>query len=206
MSRYRGPSCKLCRRSREKLFLKGDRCFTAKCEIEKRNFPPGPRATMMRKISEFGRRLREKQKLRWFYGVSEKAIRRYFKEASRQKGITGHNLLVLFETRFDNILYRSNIARSRKEARQMIRHGHFAVNNKKMDIPSFIAKEGDVININPKSLEWIKDRFSAVKEKGLPSWIGFDESKSLVTVLQRPQRTEIDVPVEEQLIIEYYSR
>jgi small subunit ribosomal protein S4 len=161
---------------------------------------------MMRKISEFGRRLREKQKLRWFYGVSEKAIRRYFKEASRQKGITGHNLLVLFETRFDNILYRSNIARSRKEARQMIRHGHFAVNNKKMDIPSFIAKEGDVININPKSLEWIKDRFSAVKEKGLPSWIGFDESKSLVTVLQRPQRTEIDVPVEEQLIIEYYSR
>ncbi len=205
MGRYLEASCKICRRNREKLYLKGARCETAKCAIEKRNFPPGIRFATPKKMSEYGKRLREKQKLRFFYGVSETQIRNYFKKALAQKGITGHNLLSLFERRLDNILYRTKLAKSRKEARQLIQHGHFNVNQKSVDIPSFIASEGDVITIKEKSMELIKDRWLVLKEKGLPTWLTFDESQKTIKLVHAPKREEIDSPVEEQLIVEFYS-
>ena len=205
MGRYTGPSCKICRRNREKLFLKGERCFTAKCEIEKRNFPPGKRSPMMKKSSEYGRRLREKQKLRFFYGVSESKIRAYFEEASRQAGITGHNLLGIFESRLDNFVYRAKLASSRKEARQLIQHGHFRVNDKKLDVASALLKEGDILKVREKSLKIMEDRFKAAAEN-MPSWIQLDGKNKTVKLMEKPKRAEIDVPIEEQLIVEFYSR
>ena len=205
MGRYTGPSCKICRRNREKLFLKGERCYTAKCEIEKRNFPPGKRSPMMKKSSEYGRRLREKQKLRFFYGVSESKIRAYFEEANRQTGITGHNLLSIFESRLDNFVYRAKLASSRKEARQLIRHGHFRVNDKKLNIASALLKEGDTLKVREKSAKIMEDRFKKAVEN-MPSWIQLDDKSKTVKLMEKPKRSEIDVPIEEQLIVEYYSR
>jgi len=206
MGRYIGPSCKKCRRSRAKLFLKGERCFTAKCEIDKRNFPPGPRSSSMRKISEYGKRLREKQKLRFYYGVSEKQMQNYFEKAARQKGMTGENLLSLFERRIDNIIYRSHQAASRKNARQLVRHGHFTINDKKITAPSYIIKESDTVQIKEKSRKAVFVNLETVKERGIPAWMAFNKEKTILSIEHLPKRTEIDVPVEEQLIVEFYSR
>ena len=186
MGRYTGPSCKICRRNGIKLFLKGEHCETAKCSLEKRNFPPGKRDVRLKKLSEYGRRLREKQKLRFFYGVGEKVIRSYFKKADRQKGVTGHNLLSIFERRLDNVFCRSSLARSRKEARQLIQHGHVLVNNKKVDIPSFITKEGDEITVRTRSQELFKPRYESIK------WyleiVGLDFKKVIQKINKIPKR------------------
>lgn len=207
MGRYKGPSCKICRRNGEKLYLKGERCHTAKCEIDKRNFPPGDSVRRFaRKASEYGRRLREKQKLRFFYGVSEKQMRIYFSKASKQKGVTGHNLLTMFESRIDNVLFRSNLARSRAEARQLVKHGHFKVNKRKMDIPSFLSSEGDEVIIDTADNKLWEERIKALEEKGYPAWMSFDKANKSLTILHLPKREEIDVPVEEQLIVEFYSK
>ncbi|NBV41273.1 30S ribosomal protein S4 [bacterium] len=206
MGRYKGPSCKICRRNRLKLFLKGDRCETAKCAIEKRNFPPGPKAVVPRKISEYGRRLREKQKLRFFYGVSERQIRIYFETARRIKGVTGENLLNQFERRLDNLVYRARLATSRKEARQLVRHGHFQVNSGIVDIPSYLVKEGDLLTLNGNETPILNARFAERKDKSVPNWIVVDTQAKSIKVSHSPKREEIDVPVEEQLIVEFYSR
>jgi small subunit ribosomal protein S4 len=205
MGRYLEASCKICRRNKVKLFLKGARCETSKCAIEKRNYPPGPKTAVVRKVSEYGKRLREKQKLRFFYGVSEAQMRNYFKKALAQKGVTGHNLLSLFEKRLDNILVRAKLAVSRKEARQLIRHGHFRLNKRKATIASLSAHEGDVISIKEASFELLKARIDLLKEKGLPTWLAFDETEKSVKLLHNPKREEIDSPVQEQLVVEFYS-
>lgn len=208
MGRYVGASCKICRRSREKLYLKGERCHTAKCAIEKRNFPPGPRASAPRKMSEYGKRLREKQKLRFYYGISEQQIRNYFEEAARQKGITGHVLLSLLERRLDNIVFRAGLARSRKEARQLVRHGHFKVNSQKGNIPSQLVNEGDVVHILELDKEYWKKTVEALAQSpnAMPSWLSFNNEQKSIKFVSLPKREELDVPVQEQLIVEFYSR
>jgi len=211
MGRYRGPSCKICRRNGVKLFLKGTKCHTAKCEIEKRNFPPGHNGhNFTRKLSEYGRRLREKQKLRFFYGVTENSTRRYYILAAKQKGVTGYNLLTLFERRIDNVIYRSGLASSRKEARQLVRHTHFVLNRngreRKVSIPSLLVQPQDQIIVKAKSLNLFKPRIEALAEKAIPNWINFNEKTATITIAQLPQREEIDVPVEEQLIVEFYAQ
>ncbi|NQY12179.1 MAG: 30S ribosomal protein S4 [Flavobacteriales bacterium] len=206
MSRYRGPSCKICRRAREKLFLKGAKCYSAKCAIEKRNYPPGQHTGSGRRLSEYGIRLREKQKLRFCYGVSGKQIQLYFKRANSQKGQTGHNLLFIFEKRLDNVIYRANLASSRQEARQLVLHGHFDVDGEKVNVPSFLVKAGMRITVRKKSQDLFKSRFAAMKGAETPAWIGYDSKLKEVNILQQPKREEIDVPVKEQLVVEYYSR
>lgn len=206
MGMHKRPSCKICRRNREKLYLKGERCFTAKCEIEKRNFPPGLPTKMMRKISDYGLRLREKQKLRFFYGVSEGQARRYFRSALRNKGVTGDNLLSLLERRIDNILYRTGFAKSRRHARQMVRHKLFMINGQKVNVPSIIMQTGDEICVVDAKNESFKPVIEAMAEVSLPEWLGFDASNKKIKVLAEPKREEIDVPVNEQYIVEFYSR
>jgi small subunit ribosomal protein S4 len=206
MGRYTGPSCKLCRRSRSKLFLKGERCQTAKCALEKRNYPPGPQGGYPRKLSEYGIRLREKQKMRFFYGVSEAQIRNYFKKAVSSKGVTGDLLISIFERRLDSVVYRCGLAKSHKQARQIVRHGSVWVNGREVNIPSFISKSGDKITIQPKKVESFKARFDALNEQPIPTWLSYDQSEKTFTILHEPLRSEVDVPVQEQLIVEYYSR
>jgi small subunit ribosomal protein S4 len=206
MGTYNGPSCKICRRNRVKLFLKGTRCETAKCAVEKRNYPPGIRSTIPRKLSEFGRRLREKQKLRFFYGVSERQIRIYFETARKSKEVTGESLLAQFERRLDNVVYRSRLAASRREARQLVAHGHFAVNSGAVDIPSYILKVGDVVSLKRPEDALLVTRFGVKKELGFPVWLVVDGTQNSIKIAHLPKREEIDVPVEEQLIVEFYSR
>jgi small subunit ribosomal protein S4 len=207
MGRYRGPSCKICRRNGTKLYLKGTRCETAKCAIEKRNFPPGPKAAGFgKKLSEYGRRLREKQKLRFFYGVSEKAIRAYFQKASRQKGITGHLLLSLFEHRLDNVVFRAGLADSRKDARQLVRHGHFLLNGKKANIPSMMVHTSNELSIKASSMSSFEPIIKKLGEHAFPEWISYDEPNKVFKIAGSPTRDQIDAPVEEQLIVEFYSR
>ena len=194
MARYRGPACKLCRREGEKLFLKGQRCFTAKCAFEKRSYPPGMhgrRGRFRRKTTDFGTQLREKQKARRMYGVMERQFRRYFKDAERRKGVTGANLLQILESRLDNIVYRLGFAGSRAQARQLVRHGHFDINGKKTDIPSYLVKPGDEV---------------AVRGKSKQNWLSVDISTLSGRVLALPSREEIEAPLNEQVITEYYSR
>jgi small subunit ribosomal protein S4 len=205
MSRDREPACKKCRRQGVKLFLKGERCHTMKCAIEKRNFPPGIRG-MKRRLSEYGVRLREKQKLRHFYGVTEKSMRIYFAESVRQKGVTGHNLLQLFERRLDNLVFKAGITPSRKEARQLIRHNHFQLNGRKNNIPSTLVKEGDVLSLKNVERDFSKIRFELVKEHKFPDWIEYNEKSKTFTVKHLPSFEEIVSPVDVQLIVEYYSR
>lgn len=204
MGVYQGPSCKICRRNRVKLYLKGTRCETAKCAIEKRNYPPGIRSVVPRKISEFGRRLREKQKLRFFYGVSERQIRNYFENARRGKGVTGDNMLSQFERRLDNVVYRAGIASSRRESRQMVNHGHFCVNGGMVDVASYSVREGDVVSLKRSTNELMNARFGS--KKTAPNWIVLDADSRSIRVAHTPKREEIDVPVEEQLVVEFYSR
>jgi small subunit ribosomal protein S4 len=190
-----------------KLFLKGERCYTEKCAIEKRNFPPGQHGkTRKQKLQGYGVQLREKQKVKRIYGVLEDQFRRYFEAADRTRGITGETLLQLLERRFDNVIYRLGLATSRAQARQLVRHGHFQVNGRKVDIPSYSLRSGDVVTIRPTSQKapTILHAIEEVKGRGIPAWLSFDGSAGKVVSL--PTREQINLPVQEQLIVELYSK
>jgi small subunit ribosomal protein S4 len=209
MARYTGAVCRLCRREGMKLFLKGERCYTEKCAIEKRNFPPGQHGKSRRsKIAGYGIQLREKQKVKRIYGVLEDQFRRYFETADRQRGITGETLLQLLERRFDNVVYRLGLATSRAQARQLVRHGHFLINGKKVDIPSYSVRPGDVVAIRPTSQKnpTIAHAIEEVKGRGIPGWLTFDAGEQAGRVVSLPTREQINLPVQEQLIVELYSK
>ena len=208
MARYRGPVCKLCRREGMKLFLKGQRCIGEKCAIERRPYPPGEHGRTRVRDSEYRVQLREKQKVKRIYGLMEKQFRGYYKIANKQKGITGENLLRAIETRFDNVIYRSGFATSRQEARQIVRHGSFAINGRRVNIPSYRLKAGDVFTFstspNDKTrIEWATEVNSNAI---VPEWLDVDKKKFAGKVRQLPDRSQIDLPVQEQLIIELYSK
>ena len=206
MSRYTGPVCKICRREGMKLFEKGEKCYTEKCGVEKRNYPPGVHVEARRKVTEYGIRLREKQKVKRMYGLSENQFRRSFEMAEKAKGVTGTNLLVFLERRLDNMVYRLGLAVSRKEARQVVSHGHVAVNGKTVDIPSYLVKAGDEIAIRHKELPSVKDALESVVRRGLPSWLELEKEAMMGKVRLLPTREDISIPIKEQLIVEYYSR
>ena len=208
MARYTGSVCRLCRREGCKLFLKGDRCYGPKSAVGKRPTPPGEHGqARQRKQSEYGMQLREKQKAKRAYGVLETQFHRYFESATREKGITGENLLVLLERRLDNVVYRCGFGSSRAQARQLVRHGHIRVNGKKVNIPSFLVNVGDVITIREKSAE--AEHFKALREgsgKMVPKWITVDNENLKATVAAAPARDDIDLTIQENLIVELYSR
>jgi small subunit ribosomal protein S4 len=207
MARYSGPACRLCRREGMKLFLKGERCYTEKCAIEKRNFPPGQHGkTRKAKLAGYGVQLREKQKVKRIYGVLEDQFRRYFESADRTRGITGETLLQLLERRFDNVIYRLGLATSRPQARQLVRHGHFLINGKKVDIPSYSLRAGDIVTVKLTSQKnpIIVHAMEEVKGRGIPAWLTFDGDAGKVMSL--PTREQINLPVQEQLIVELYSK
>ncbi|MCS6964954.1 30S ribosomal protein S4 [Thermoflexus sp.] len=212
MARYIGPVCRLCRREGEKLYLKGERCFTPKCAIERRNYPPGQHGRELQfrrsRPSDYGLQLREKQKLRRIYGVLERQFRRYFEIALRARGMTGALLLILLERRLDNVVYRLGFAGSRAQARQLVRHGHFEVNGRKIDIPSYQVKPGDVIRVRDSSRE--KEYFKNIVERleghRPPPWLQLTPQDLSGQVLRLPVREEIDTRVQEHLIVEFYSR
>ena len=209
MARYLGPVCRLCRREGIKLFLKGERCYTDKCAIEKRNVPPGQHGRARRaKMVGYGVQLREKQKVKRTYGVLENQFRRYFEAADRQKGITGELLLQSLERRLDNVVYRLGFATSRPQARQLVRHGHFTVNGKKVNIPSYAVRAGDTIAVRPSSGEnpTIQHARDEVKGRGVPEWLLIDVGALSGRVSQLPNRQQINLPVQEQLIVELYSK
>ena len=209
MARYIGPVCRLCRREGMKLFLKGERCYTEKCAIEKRNLPPGQHGKLRKaKLVGYGLQLREKQKVKRIYGVLENQFRRYFEMADRQRGITGETLLQLLERRFDNVIYRLGLATSRAQARQLVRHGHFLVNGKKVDIPSFSVKIGDTVAVKPGSVEntTIVHAREEVKGRGIAAWTDLDASGLSARISSIPTREQINLPVQEQLIVELYSK
>jgi small subunit ribosomal protein S4 len=209
MARYIGPVCRLCRREGMKLFLKGERCYTEKCAIEKRNFAPGQHGkTRKSKLAGYGVQLREKQKVKRIYGVLEDQFRRYFEQAERTRGITGETLLQLLERRLDNVAYRLGFATSRAQARQLVRHGHFTVNGRKVDIPSFSVKPGDVLSIRQSSRTnpAIVHALEEVKGRGVPEWLSFDQAAMSARVGSIPTREQINLPVQEQLIVELYSK
>ncbi len=206
MARYTGPSCRLCRREGQKLFLKGERCYGSKCALERRSYAPGQHGQSRKKASNYGLQLREKQKAKRFYGLQETQFRNYFEKAAAKKGITGENLLVLLETRLDNTVFRMGFASSRKEARQLVMHGHFTLNGKKADIPSEHVKPGDVIAVKAKSTD--SPKFKEIREMTIstPDWLSIDTDKLEGKILSIPTREMIDTPVEEHLIVELYSK
>ena len=208
MARYRDAVCRLCRRERNKLYLKGDRCYTDKCSLTRKGYPPGEHGQARQKFSEYGQQLREKQKAKRIYGILERQFRRYFREADRRKGVTGEILLQLLESRIDNVVYRMGFARSRAEARQMVNHGHFRVNGRKVDIPSYLTRPGDEISLRERSRSL--PVFKEIQESGAaPSvvdWMEVDRENMQGRIIRMPQREEIDVPLEEHLIVELYSR
>jgi small subunit ribosomal protein S4 len=209
MARYIGPVCRLCRREGMKLFLKGERCYTEKCAIEKRNFAPGQHGkTRKAKLAGYGLQLREKQKVKRVYGVLEDQFRRYFEAAERTRGITGETLLQLLERRLDNVVYRLGLATSRPQARQMVRHGHFLVNGRKVDIPSYSTKPGDVITVLGRTQKstLVEHAIEEVKGRGIPEWLTFDAGTTTGRVMSVPTRAQINLPVQEQLIVELYSK
>ena len=212
MARYTGPVCKLCRREGEKLFLKGSRCMTPKCAIERRSYPPGQhgREKQFRRgrASDYLLQLREKQKARRIYGVLERQFRNYFKKATQQPGLTGHNLLRSLETRLDNVVYRMGLADSRNQARQLVNHGHIMLNDRKTDIPSASVVPGNTVSVRPESLRntYFKDRRELVDDRQVPRWIALDPEAMSARIMQLPEREDIDVTLQEQLIVEYYSR
>ena len=208
MARYTGPVCKLCRREGVKLFLKGDRCFSDKCAFEKRNYPPGEHGQRNVKLTGYGLQLREKQKLKRIYGVGEKQFRNYFYKSDKMKGITCDNLIELLEKRLDSIVYKLGFATSRKEARVLIRQNHFLVNDRKVNIPSFLVKEGDIIQIKEKSRESSKiiETLEASQRRTIPEYLELDRDNFRGIVKRLPKREEITLPVNEQLIVELYSK
>jgi small subunit ribosomal protein S4 len=208
MARYTGPVCKLCRREGVKLFLKGDKCIT-KCTLERRNTRPGQHGSgRARKASGYALQLREKQKVRRTYGILERQFRRHFDTAARRPGKTSENLLQILEMRLDNLVYRLGFADSRAQARQLVCHGHFAVNGRKTDIPSFIAKPNDVISVRDRSknLEYFKTRALLLAEKGVPAWLSLDITNMSGRVTSLPSRTDLELPFEEQKVVELYQR
>jgi small subunit ribosomal protein S4 len=208
MARYTDSVCKLCRRERQKLFLKGQKCYTEKCPIESRSYPPGEHGQSRRaKVSEYGVQLREKQKIKRSYGLLETQFKNYFEKSNRQKGITGENLVKLLERRFDNIVFRIGFAGSRKQARQMIRHRHFSINDQLVDIPSYILSAGDVVKVRDKSkkLDAIHDSLKRVKDSTY-SWLTVDKANLAGTFVQVPEREEVPLNANEQLVVELYSK
>ncbi|MEE8152222.1 MAG: 30S ribosomal protein S4 [candidate division NC10 bacterium] len=209
MARYTGSVCKLCRREGLKLFLKGDRCFSPKCAIEKRSYPPGVHGQRRRvKVTDYGLQLREKQKMKRIYGLFERQFRKYFRMAERQKGITGEGLLRLLERRLDNVVYRLGFSSSRAEARQLVNHGHFLVNGRRVDIPSYLVRSGDQVQVSGKSRELlaIKAALEGAKKRGLPSWLELDSQAMQGVVRALPAREDIVIPVQERLVVALYSK
>ena len=208
MARYTGPVCKLCRRERTKLFLKGTRCESAKCPIEKGRPPPGEHGRGRVRESEYLLQLREKQKAKRFYGILEKQFRRYYSEAATSKGVTGEELMRICESRLDNVVYRAGFAMNRPMARQLVSHGHFQVNGRKVNIPSFRVKPGDTVTVKARSqtLGRIVENTSYAGGREIPEWLSSNFKDMKVEVLTLPDRTQIDAPVQEQLIVEYYSK
>ncbi len=208
MARYTGAVCRLCRREGQKLFLKGERCYTEKCGIERRKYAPGMHGQGRKKLSEYGVQLREKQKARRYYGVLESQFRKYFEMANKMKGITGENLLSILESRLDNVVYRLGFGMSRPEARQLVTHGHFTVNGKKVNIPSYLISPGDVIAICEKSRnsEKIKEVVEKTESRIVPKWLDLDRNTLSGKVLNMAQREDIDLEIAEHLIVELYSK
>ena len=208
MARYTGPACKLCRREGKKLFLKGDRCYSSKCAIERRSYAPGQHGQNRKKTSEYGLQLRAKQSARRYYGVSEGQFHKYFLMAERKEGVTGTNLLQLCESRLDNIVYTAGFASSRAQARQLVNHAHFTVNGSQVDIPSYLVKVGDVIAVKDtsKSTDEFKTLVESNASRPVPKWIDADSAAMTAKVVAVPEREEIATPVEEHLIVEFYSK
>lgn len=208
MSRYRGSVCRQCRRENMKLFLKGDRCFSDKCSFDRRGYPPGQHGQRRSKLSDYGIQLREKQKVRRLYGISEKQFRIFFKKADKQKGITGTTLLTMLEKRLDNTVFRMGFVNSRNQGRHFVRHNHFMVNGKKVNIPSFQVKKGDVIELCEKSrkVQAISDSLDAIVRRGLPQWLEINKENFKGEVVGVPVRDDITLPIQEQLIVELYSK
>ncbi|MBP7401846.1 MAG: 30S ribosomal protein S4 [Clostridia bacterium] len=204
MARYTDPVCRLCRRENEKLFLKGTRCFTGKCSITRRSFVPGQHGQGRKKVSEYGTQLREKQKTKRFYGLLEGQFRKTFETASKLRGKSGENLLRLLELRMDNVVYRMGLAASRAEARQLVTHGHFTVNGKKVDIPSVVLKAGDIIAVRDRSRSSAK--FHDMPERPMPQWLSLDREALKGSIVQIPGRSDVDLEVREHLIVELYSK
>ena len=208
MARYTGPDCRLCRREGVKLFLKGDRCYTDKCAVNRRAYAPGEAGRKRVKESEYRTQLREKQKTKRIYGVLEKQFRHYYEIANRQQGITGENLLRILESRLDNVVYRLGFAKSRAEARQQVRHGHIYVNGRRVDIPSYRVRPGDLVAVAPKARDMlvIKSALISNERVQVPAWLEVDIEKLQGSVLDLPQRDQIDLDIREQLIVELYSK
>lgn len=210
MSRYIGAVCKLCRRSGERLYFKGDRCFTEKCGVERRKYPPGQHGQSRGKLSDYGVQLMQKQKVRKPYGLVERQFRKYFHEAERRKGVTGEMLLQLLECRLDNVVSKMGFSANKRQARQLIGHGHFLVNGRKVNIPSYIVKTGDVVEIKESSrgIPAVRESVDKIEHRGLPNWIEVDFPNLKGKILHIPSREEIQIPfdVQEQLIVELYSK
>jgi len=208
VARYTGPVCRLCRREGLKLFLKGERCYTDKCAIERRNYPPGEHGQGRPKFSEYSIQLREKQKLRRIYGVLEGQFRRYFAMADRSKGVTGENLLQLLERRLDNIVYRLGFANSRSEARQLVRHGHFQVNGRKVDVPSYLVRTGDSVTVREKSrkVARIQEALELAQRRGIPEWLEMTAEEFAGRIKAYPTRNDLTMPINEKLVVELYSK
>ena len=208
MSRYTGPVCRLCRREGTKLFLKGDRCFSEKCAVDRRGYPPGQHGQGRTQVSDYGLQLREKQKVKRTYGLMEKQFRSTMSRASRMRGRAGENLLTLLERRLDNVVFRLGFATSRAEARQLVRHGHFEVNGRKVTIPSFRLKPGTIVVLREKSrqVERITGALEAVERRSIPGWLELDKDNFSGVVKAIPTREDIQMPIQEQLIVELYSR
>jgi small subunit ribosomal protein S4 len=208
VAKYRGPVCRLCRREGVKLFLKGSRCMTEKCAIERRSYPPGQHGQGRQRLSEYSAQLREKQKLKRIYGLQERQFRGVFGKAERRKGVTGDHLLRLLECRLDNVVYRLGFGASRKEARQLVNHGHIMVNGRKTDVPARLVAAGDVIEVRQRSRELIpiQSALDAVDGRGMPGWLELDRAAFKGTVRALPTKEEITLPVNEQMVVELYSR
>jgi small subunit ribosomal protein S4 len=208
LARHTGSLCRLCRRENLKLFLKGERCYTEKCAFDRRNYPPGQHGQDRKKFSDYGAQLREKQKVKRMYGVLENQFRNIFKEADRRKGITGEILLSLLERRLDNTIYRLGFANSRNEARQLVRHNHFLVNQSKVNIPSYLVKPGDVIELREKSKKVVRilEALEGVARRGVPQWLELNKEQMKGSVKGLPTREDITIPIQEKLIVELYSK
>lgn len=208
MARYRGSACRICRREGLKIFLKGDRCYSEKCALERRGYAPGEHGQMRKKPSDYGVQLREKQKLKRMYALLEKQFRGYFEKADKQKGITGTNLLVYLERRLDNVVFRMGFANSRSEARQLVRHNHFAVNGKPVNVPSYLIKVGNEIQVREKSRKVVKilEAMDTVARRGVPQWLELDKENFKGSFKALPTREDLTMPIQEQLVVELYSK
>jgi len=208
MARYTGSLCRLCRREGMKLFIKGTRCYTEKCAFERRKYPPGQHGHNRAKLSDYGLQLREKQKVKRIYGIMEKQFKNYFEKATKMKGVTGENLLKLLERRFDNVVYRMGFAINLRQARQLVRHGFFLVNGKKVDVPSYLLRPGDVVEVKDtaKNHELIKENLSLAEQRGFPVWTEVNIEEMKGKFVRIPEREEMQLPVHEQLIVEFYSK